>query len=40
VGRRIEESIVGSGTKVYRDFSLPTALRVRVGEDELISLPY
>lgn len=40
VGRRIEESIVGSGTKVYRDFALPTALRVRVGEDELISLPY
>jgi glucose-1-phosphate thymidylyltransferase len=40
LGRRLEESIVGSGTKIHRDFALPTALRVRVGENELISLPY
>jgi glucose-1-phosphate thymidylyltransferase len=40
LGRRLEDSVVGSGTKVYRDFALPTALRVRVGEGQLISLPY
>jgi glucose-1-phosphate thymidylyltransferase len=40
LGQRLEESVVGAGTKVHRDFALPTALRVRVGEKQLISLPY
>jgi glucose-1-phosphate thymidylyltransferase len=40
LGRRLEDSVVGAGTKVHRDFALPTALRVRVGEGQLISLPY
>jgi glucose-1-phosphate thymidylyltransferase len=38
LGRRLEGSIVGAGAKLFRDFRLPRALRVRVGAGAHISL--
>jgi glucose-1-phosphate thymidylyltransferase len=38
VGRRLETSIVGRGAKVQRDFALPKALRLRVGDSAEVSL--
>jgi glucose-1-phosphate thymidylyltransferase len=39
VGGRLVASVIGSGTRVFRDFSLPRGLRVRVGEDFEVALP-
>ncbi len=38
VGVRVESSIVGEGARVGRDFSLPKALRLRVGSGAAVSL--
>jgi glucose-1-phosphate thymidylyltransferase len=38
VGRRIVASVVGRDARVFRDFSLPRALRVRVGEGTEVGL--
>jgi glucose-1-phosphate thymidylyltransferase len=39
LGRRLEASVVGPNATVSRDFRLPRAMRLRVGEDATISLP-
>jgi glucose-1-phosphate thymidylyltransferase len=39
LGRRLEASVVGPNATVSRDFRLPRAMRLRVGEDARISLP-
>ena len=38
IGGRLEASVVGRGAKVYRDFSLPRALRLQVGDDVEVAL--
>jgi glucose-1-phosphate thymidylyltransferase len=38
LGGRLEASVVGRNAKVFRDFALPRALRVNVGENATISL--
>lgn len=38
VGGRLVSSIVGRGAHVFRDFSLPRALRLRVGEGDEVAL--
>lgn len=38
LGLRLEGSVVGSGAKISRDFALPRAMRLRVGDDVEISL--
>jgi glucose-1-phosphate thymidylyltransferase len=38
LGGRLEASVVGRDTKIFRDFRLPRALRVQVGEGANISL--
>jgi glucose-1-phosphate thymidylyltransferase len=38
LGRRLEGSVVGSHAKLHRDFSLPTALRLWVGDNVEVSL--
>jgi glucose-1-phosphate thymidylyltransferase len=38
LGRRLEASIVGARARVFRDFRLPKALRLNVGEDAEVSL--
>ncbi len=38
IGGRIVASVVGSNARVIRDFSLPRALRLRVGEDTEVAL--
>jgi glucose-1-phosphate thymidylyltransferase len=38
LGRRLEGSVIGSNAKLHRDFSLPTALRLWVGDDVEVSL--
>jgi glucose-1-phosphate thymidylyltransferase len=38
LGGRLEASIVGARAQVYRDFRLPTALRLNVGEGAEVSL--
>lgn len=37
-GRRLEASLVGEGADIGRDYSLPSALRVRVGPNSQIQL--
>ena len=37
-GRRLEASLVGEGAKIGRDYSLPSAVRVRVGPGSEIQL--
>jgi glucose-1-phosphate thymidylyltransferase len=37
-GRRLEASIVGEGAQIGRDYSLPSALRLRVGPGSEIQL--
>lgn len=39
IGGRLESSIIGPKAKVFRDFRLPRALRLDVGEGAEISLP-
>ena len=38
LGGRLEASIVGAGSQVFRDFRLPTALRLNVGEGAEVSI--
>jgi glucose-1-phosphate thymidylyltransferase len=38
VGTRITASVVGPGARVYRDFSLPRALRLNVGDDSEVGI--
>ena len=38
LGKRLEASVVGPGAKVFRDFGLPRALRLNVGEGAEVSL--
>jgi glucose-1-phosphate thymidylyltransferase len=38
VGRRIEASVVGADARVTRDFTLPRAMRLRLGDSAEISL--
>lgn len=38
LGGRLEASVVGRGARVYRDFALPRAYRLRVGDGNEISL--
>jgi glucose-1-phosphate thymidylyltransferase len=38
VGRRLEASLVGRNAQVFRDFSLPKALRITVGDSAAIAL--
>ena len=38
VGARLTSSLVGSGTRVFRDFSLPRAVRLWVGEGDEVAL--
>jgi glucose-1-phosphate thymidylyltransferase len=38
IGGRLEASVVGRGAKIYRDFSLPRALRLQVGDDVEVAL--
>jgi hypothetical protein len=38
LGGRLEASIVGPRAEVFRDFRLPTALRLHVGEGAQVSL--
>jgi glucose-1-phosphate thymidylyltransferase len=38
IGRRLETSIVGTGARLFRDFRLPNALRVQVGDGAEIAL--
>jgi glucose-1-phosphate thymidylyltransferase len=38
VGSRLTSSLVGSGTRVFRDFSLPRAVRLWVGEGDEVAL--
>jgi glucose-1-phosphate thymidylyltransferase len=38
IGGRFEASVVGRGAKVYRDFSLPRALRLQVGDGVEVAL--
>lgn len=38
VGSRLVASVVGRGARVFRDFSLPRALRLRIGEGSEIAL--
>jgi glucose-1-phosphate thymidylyltransferase len=38
IGRRLETSIIGTGAKLFRDFRLPNALRVQVGDGAEIAL--
>jgi glucose-1-phosphate thymidylyltransferase len=38
LGGRLEASVIGTGAKVFRDFRLPRALRLRVGEGAEVSL--
>jgi hypothetical protein len=37
-GRRLEASLVGEGAQIGRDYSLPSALRLRVGPGADIQL--
>jgi glucose-1-phosphate thymidylyltransferase len=37
-GRRLEASLVGEGAQIGRDYSLPSALRLRVGPNSEIQL--
>jgi glucose-1-phosphate thymidylyltransferase len=38
LGGRLESSVVGAGAKVFRDFRLPKALSLHVGEGAVVSL--
>ena len=38
VGPRLTSSLVGSGTRVFRDFSLPRAVRLWIGEGDEVAL--
>jgi glucose-1-phosphate thymidylyltransferase len=38
VGARLESSLVGRGARVARDFSLPRALRVQLGDGATVVL--
>lgn len=38
VGARLVSSLVGRGARVFRDFSLPKALRLRVGDGDEVAL--
>jgi glucose-1-phosphate thymidylyltransferase len=38
VGRRLVSSVVGRNARIFRDFSLPRALRMRVGEGTEVAL--
>jgi glucose-1-phosphate thymidylyltransferase len=38
VGRRLAASVVGRNARVFRDFSLPRALRLQVGDGTLVAL--
>jgi glucose-1-phosphate thymidylyltransferase len=38
IGGRLEASVVGRDAKVYRDFSLPRALRLQVGDGVEVAL--
>ena len=38
IGGRLMSSVVGRHATVFRDFSLPRALRLRIGEDTEIGL--
>ncbi len=38
VGSRLTSSLVGRGTRVFRDFSLPRAVRLWVGEGDEVAL--
>jgi glucose-1-phosphate thymidylyltransferase len=38
VGTRITASVVGPGARVFRDFSLPRALRLHVGDDAEVGI--
>jgi glucose-1-phosphate thymidylyltransferase len=39
VAGRLVASVIGSGTRVFRDFSLPRGLRLHVGDDFEVALP-
>jgi glucose-1-phosphate thymidylyltransferase len=39
IGGRLSGSVVGPGARVHRDFSLPRALRVCIGENSEVALP-
>jgi glucose-1-phosphate thymidylyltransferase len=39
VGDRLVASVIGPGTRVFRDFSLPRGLRLQIGEDMEVALP-
>jgi glucose-1-phosphate thymidylyltransferase len=38
VGGRLVSSVVGANARIFRDFSLPRAIRLRVGEDVEVAL--
>ena len=38
LGARLEASVVGADAKIFRDFRLPRALRLQVGEGANVSL--
>jgi glucose-1-phosphate thymidylyltransferase len=38
IGGRLVSSLVGRGAHVFRDFSLPRAMRLRVGEGDEVAL--
>jgi glucose-1-phosphate thymidylyltransferase len=38
LGGRLEGSIIGPGARVFRDFRLPRALRLNVGEGAEVAL--
>jgi hypothetical protein len=38
LGRRMDASVVGPGANICRDFRLPTALRLQIGEGAKVSL--
>jgi glucose-1-phosphate thymidylyltransferase len=38
VGARLVSSVIGQRARVFRDFSLPRAMRLRVGEGDEVAL--
>jgi glucose-1-phosphate thymidylyltransferase len=39
VGTRLAASVIGPNARLFRDFSLPRALRVRIGDGAVVGLP-
>jgi glucose-1-phosphate thymidylyltransferase len=39
IGGRLSSSVIGPRARIHRDFSVPRALRLRVGQDVEVSLP-